>query len=172
MTAVMAAAWLVAARLGPVPFSYRLPLSGFSPAWQGVPWAAFGVAVTFQLAAPFMHRRSRLREDAADALVLQLLGDGIAFAREVAAHARRTGEPLCPARSYAALAYLSPPAGDRIKRRLAYGRRQPAPSLTPTGAGERGVIDRHRNAVLAGGWAWGITLAWVLGVLHQGGMIH
>ena len=56
MTAVMAAAWLVAARLGPVPFSYRLPLSGFSPAWQGVPWAAFGVAVTFQLAAPFMQR--------------------------------------------------------------------------------------------------------------------
>jgi hypothetical protein len=39
MTIVIAAAWLVAALLGPLPFSY-----------QGVLWAAFGLAVGFQLA--------------------------------------------------------------------------------------------------------------------------
>lgn len=78
----------------------------------------------------------------------------------------------CARRARTSRSPTFPTRGDRIKRGLAYGRRQPAPSLTPTGAGERGVIDRHRSAVLAGGWAWGITLAWVLGVLHPGGMIH
>jgi hypothetical protein len=172
MTAVIAVAWLVAAGLGPLPFSYRLPLSGVSPAWLGVPWAAFGLALAFQLAAPAMNLRSRLREDAADVLVLHLLGDGIAFAREVAARARASGEPLWPVRSYAVLACLAPPAGERIERGLAYGRRRPTPSLTPAGAGNRGVIDRHRSAVLVGGWAWGAALAWVLGALHPGGMVH
>jgi hypothetical protein len=172
MTLVIAAGWLVVAGLGPLPFSYRLPLSGLSPAWSGVPWAGFGLAVAFQLAAPLMQRRSRLREDATDALVLQLLGDGIAFAHEVAAQARASGEPVWPARWYVALSYAAPPAGERIERGLAYGRCPPTPSLTPPGARIRGVIDRHRNAVLVGGWAWGIALAWVLGELHPGGMIH
>jgi hypothetical protein len=172
MTIVIAAAWLVAASLGPLPFSYQLPLSGLSPAWLGVPWAAFGLAVAFQLAAPLMHRRSRLREDAADALVVQLLGDGIAFARDVATQVRTTGEPLWPPRWFVDLAYQAPPAGERVQRGVAYGQRPPTPSLMPAGARTRGVIDRNRNVVLVGGWAWGIALAWILAKLHPGGMIH
>jgi Zn-dependent protease with chaperone function len=172
MTVVIAAAWLVAVSLGPLPFSYQLPLSGLSPAWLGVPWAAFGLAVAFQLAAPVMYRRSRLREDAADALVVQLLGDGIAFARDVATQVRTTGEPLWPPRWFVDLAYQAPPAGERLQRGVAYGQRTATPSLTPAGAWTLGVIDRHRHVVLVGGWAWVIALAWILAKLHPGGTIH
>ena len=172
MAAVTAMAWLVAVALGVLPLTYQLPLDGFGPAWSAVPSVVFGLTLALDLTAPFVHHRSRLRERDADGLALALFGDGVEYAWGLRSWAHENAEPLWPTRLHSLLAWLYPPTGERIERALAYGTRQPTPSLMPAGFARRDWIDDHRHAVVLGAWAWILVVGWILGKLHPGGMIH
>ncbi len=172
MAAVTAMAWLVAVGLGALSLTYQLPLDGFGPAWSALPSVVFGLTLGLDLTAPMMHHRSRLRERDADELALALFGDGVEYAWGLRSWAHEHAEPLWPARLFSLLAWLYPPTGGRIERALAYGTRQPTPSLMPAGFARRDWIDDHRHAVVLGAWAWILVVGWILGKLHPGGMIH
>jgi hypothetical protein len=172
MGVASAIGWLIAVSLGALPFTYHLPPSGFAAASATLAAAMFGLSVGLALTDPIMLRRSRRRERAADDLALNLIGDGVAYAAWLWSDTRACGEPLWPTRLQRAVTWREPPAGERIERALAHGSRPPTPSLLPAGHGGRPPVDRHRHAMLAGAWVWLLLIAWILGKLHPGGMIH
>lgn len=172
MAVATAIAWLTAVSLGALSLSYHLPLSGFAPAWSALAAATFGLSVGLAATDPIMLRQGRLRERSADGLALQLTGDGVAYANWLWSQSRANAEPLWPTRLHTVVAWTHPATGERIERALAYGSRPPTPSLLPAGGGGTAWLDQHRHAVLAGAWAWLLVIAWVLGKLHPGGLIH
>jgi hypothetical protein len=172
MGVASAIGWLIAVSLGALPFTYHLPPSGFAAAAATLAAAMFGLSVGLALTDPIMLRRARLRERAADDLALSLIGDGVAYAAWLWSDTRACEEPLWPTRLQGVVTWREPAAGERIERALAYGSRPPTPSLLPAGHVGRSLLDRHRHAVLAGAWVWLLLVAWILGKLHPGGMIH
>jgi hypothetical protein len=172
MGVASAIGWLIAVSLGALPFTYHLPPSGFAAAAATLAAAMFGLSVGLALTDPIMLRRARLRERAADDLALSLIGDGVAYAAWLWSDTRACEEPLWPTRLQGVVTWREPAAGERIERALAYGSRPPTPSLLPAGHVGRPLVDRHRHAVLAGAWVWLLLVAWILGKLHPGGMIH
>jgi hypothetical protein len=172
MAVASAIGWLIAVSLGALPFTHHLPPSGFAPASAALAAAIFGLYVGLTATDPIMLRTARLRERAADGLAVNLIGNGVAYATWLWWDARASTEPLWPTRLQGVVAWTAPAAGERIERALAYGSRPPTPSLLPAGGGSTAWVDQHRHAVLAGAWVWLLAVAWILGKLHPGGMIH
>ncbi|MGZ6060305.1 MAG: M48 family metalloprotease, partial [Myxococcaceae bacterium] len=172
LAAVVAVAWLIAVGPGPLSLTYRLPVAGFAPAWSAMAYALFGLSLGLAAIDPILLRRLRLREQAADDLAVNLLGDGVRYAGWLRWWARENAEPLWPTRLHTVVAWTHPPTGERIARALSYGSREPTPSLMPACRAPTDWFDDHRQAALVGAWAWIFMVGWIVAKLHPGGLIR